>query len=78
MGDRIHAMYGFQGGSVGYFGSMKNSDGNGGRFGIDIYGSRGIVSIRVLPDDLKESCVQGGGRVNFPLTNRSHPLKHWK
>jgi len=52
VGDRIHAMYGFQGGTVGYFDSMKNPDGNGGRFGIDIYGSRGVVSIRVLPDDL--------------------------
>ncbi len=51
VGDRVHAMYGFQGGSVGYFDSMKNPDGNGGRFGIDIYGSRGIVSIRVLPGD---------------------------
>jgi hypothetical protein len=34
---------------------MKNPDGNGGRFGIDIYGSRGVVSIRVLPDDLAVS-----------------------
>lgn len=50
-GDRVHAMYGFQGGSVGYFDSMKNPDGNGGRFGIDIYGSRGVVSIRVSRGD---------------------------
>jgi len=55
VGDRIHAMYGFQGGSVGYFDSMKNSDGNGGRFGIDIYGSRGVVAIRILPGDLRIS-----------------------
>lgn len=53
VGDRIHAMYGFKSGTVGYFGSMKNPEGNGGRFGIDIYGSRGVVSIRVLPGDLK-------------------------
>jgi predicted dehydrogenase len=52
VGDRVHAMYGFQGGTVGHFDSMKNPDGNGGRFGIDIYGTRGVVSIRVLPDDL--------------------------
>ena len=51
VGNRIHAMYGFKGGTVGYFDSMKNSEGNGGRFGIVIYGSRGIVSIRVLPGD---------------------------
>jgi predicted dehydrogenase len=52
VGDRIHAMYGFPGGAVGYFDSVKNPDGNGGRFGIDIYGSRGVVSIRIPPDDL--------------------------
>ncbi|HPO14183.1 MAG TPA: Gfo/Idh/MocA family oxidoreductase [Candidatus Hydrogenedentes bacterium] len=51
VGDRIHAMYGFPGGSAGYFDSMKNPDGNGGRFGIDIYGSRGVVSIRINRGD---------------------------
>ncbi|MGI6459726.1 MAG: Gfo/Idh/MocA family protein [Candidatus Hydrogenedentales bacterium] len=51
VGDRIHAVYGFQGGVAGYFDSMKNPDGNGGRFGLDLYGSRGIVSIRILPGD---------------------------
>ena len=52
VGDRVHAMYAYKGGAVAYFDSMKNPEGNGGRFGIDIYGSRGVVSIRVLPDDL--------------------------
>ncbi len=52
VGDRIHAMYGFGDGVVGYLDSMKNPDGNGGRFGLVIYGSRGAISIRVLPDDL--------------------------
>ncbi|MBN2312129.1 MAG: Gfo/Idh/MocA family oxidoreductase [Candidatus Hydrogenedentes bacterium] len=47
VGDRIHAMYGFPHGMAGYFDSMKNLDGNGGRFGIDLYGSRGVVSIRI-------------------------------
>lgn len=51
VGDRIHAMYGFPGGAVGYFDSMKNPDGNGGRFGIDIYGTRGVISVRVLKGD---------------------------
>ncbi len=51
VGDRVHAMYGFQGGSAGYFDSMKNPDGNGGRFGIDVYGSRGVVSIRIPRGD---------------------------
>lgn len=51
VGDRVHAMYGFSGGSVGYFDSMKNSDGNGGRFGIDIYGTRGVIAIRIPQGD---------------------------
>ncbi len=51
VGDRVHAMYGFPGGAVGYFDSMKNPDGNGGRFGIDIYGTRGVISVRVLKGD---------------------------
>jgi predicted dehydrogenase len=51
VGDRVHAMYGFPGGAVGYFDSMKSAEGNGGRFGIDIYGSRGVVSIRIPRGD---------------------------
>ncbi|MFO7976345.1 MAG: Gfo/Idh/MocA family oxidoreductase [Candidatus Hydrogenedentota bacterium] len=51
VGDRVHAMYGFEGGSVGYFDSMKNPDGNGGRFGLDIYGSRGVLSMRIPRGD---------------------------
>lgn len=51
VGDRVHALYSFPGGTVGYFDSMKNPDGNGGRFGLDIHGSRGVVSIRILHGD---------------------------
>lgn len=68
-GDRIHAMYGFQGGLVGYFDSMKNPDGNGGRFGIDVYGSRGVVSIRVLPGDLAVSANWFDGSLWAPGRN---------
>ncbi len=46
MGDRIHAAYGFDNGIVGYFATTKNEGGNGGRWGLDIYGSKGIVTIR--------------------------------
>ena len=46
VGDRIHAVYGFKEGAVGHFDSMKNPDGNRGRFGLDVYGSRGVVTIR--------------------------------
>ncbi len=46
VGDRIQATYGFKDGVKGYFASTTSSDGNGGRWGLDIFGSRGIVSIR--------------------------------
>jgi predicted dehydrogenase len=51
VGDRVHAMYAHEHGSAGYFDSMKNPDGNGGRFGIDIYGSRGVISMRIPRGD---------------------------
>jgi len=47
VGDRIHATYGFGAGAIGRFDTMKNPDGNGGRFGLDLYGSRGIVTVRI-------------------------------
>jgi len=47
VGDRIHAMYGFDNGVVGYYATTRNEDGNGGRWGLDIYGSKGIVKIRM-------------------------------
>ncbi len=46
-GDRIQAVYGYPKGLKAYFSSMKSKDGNGGRWGIDIYGSKGIVTIRI-------------------------------
>lgn len=46
VGDRLHAMYGFKNGIKGYFASTKSAEGGGGRWGMDIYGSKGVVSIR--------------------------------
>jgi len=46
VGDRIQATFAFRDGVKGYFASTRNSDGNGGRWGLDILGSRGVVSIR--------------------------------
>lgn len=45
-GDRVHAVYGFTNGVNGYFASAKNPENGGGRWGLDIYGSKGIVTIR--------------------------------
>ena len=49
LGDRIIASFGFDKGIVGHFASVNNRDGNGGRWGLDIFGSKGIVSVRQEP-----------------------------
>jgi predicted dehydrogenase len=47
VGTRLQATFGFQEGINGYFSSMQNRDGNGGRWGMEIYGSKGVVTIRM-------------------------------
>jgi len=47
VGERIAAMFGFEGGVPGYFNTMRNQSGGGGRYGLDLYGSRGVVKIRM-------------------------------
>jgi predicted dehydrogenase len=42
-GDTVQAMYGLSGGATAYFGSKRNAA--GGRFGLQICGSKGIVEI---------------------------------
>lgn len=46
VGDAIRAMFGFSSGVTGFFSSAKQPDRAFSRFGLDLYGSRGIVSIR--------------------------------
>ncbi|MBM3998015.1 MAG: Gfo/Idh/MocA family oxidoreductase [Planctomycetes bacterium] len=43
VGDSVQAMYGLARGAVAYFGSRKNA--NGGRFGLQVYGSKGVIEI---------------------------------
>lgn len=45
-GDRLHAMFGFANGVKGHFASVKTSEGGGGRWGLDVFGSKGVVTIR--------------------------------
>ncbi len=47
VGDRMQATYRYPGGFYGYFGSMRNEHGDGGRWGLDIYGSQGIATVRM-------------------------------
>lgn len=42
-GDRVDAMYRFQSGITGYFSSQKAAGGNPNRFGLRIYGSKGMI-----------------------------------
>ena len=42
-GDAVHAMFGFDEGVSGYFGSQRNTA--GGRFGLQIFGSLGVLEI---------------------------------
>ncbi len=49
-GDTITAMYSFPRGVHGFFGSNKNDDLSGVRFGVDLYGSRGLLTLRAGMD----------------------------
>jgi predicted dehydrogenase len=49
VGDTIHARWGFANGLRGYFASVKGAEGGGGRWGVDLYGTRGVVTIRMAP-----------------------------
>jgi len=47
VGNRIHAMFGFDKGTAGHFSSMRTRELSGGRWGLDIYGTTGVVSIKM-------------------------------
>jgi predicted dehydrogenase len=47
IGDSIQAVFGFDNGITGSFSSIKNSGEKGGRWGIDIYGTAGVLRIRM-------------------------------
>ena len=49
-GDRIAAMYAFPNHVHGYFGSQSNDDRSGLRWGLDLYGSQGIMQLRAGMD----------------------------
>ncbi len=45
-GDAITGMYAFRGGINGYFSSRASDEISGARWGLDLYGSRGLMTIR--------------------------------
>lgn len=46
VGDRIDARFGFAKGVVGHFATTKGGSTGGGRWGLDLYGTKGVVTIR--------------------------------
>ncbi|MBS0208641.1 MAG: Gfo/Idh/MocA family oxidoreductase [Planctomycetes bacterium] len=44
-GDDVRAMYGLADGTTGYFASRRNATGRTSRFGLQIYGSEGVIEI---------------------------------
>ncbi|MHC4085674.1 MAG: Gfo/Idh/MocA family protein [Planctomycetota bacterium] len=44
-GDEIHAMYHFNGTTTGYFSTQRVRDGASKRFGLQVYGSKGILTM---------------------------------
>ncbi len=49
VGDTVHARYGFAEGVRGYFASVKGAEGGAGRWGLDLYGTGGVATIRMTP-----------------------------
>jgi predicted dehydrogenase len=47
VGNRLSATLGFAQGVPGYFSSMKSRDGDGGRWGLVVYGSQGAMTVRM-------------------------------
>lgn len=45
-GDAISGTFAFQNGITGYFGSKRSDDVSGMRFGLDIFGSQGMMTVR--------------------------------
>ena len=45
LGDQIAALYGFDGGVRGTFGTHRARDGAGKRFGLTVYGSKGVIQL---------------------------------
>jgi predicted dehydrogenase len=44
-GDSVRAMFGMASGPTAYFGSARDMGGNPGRFGLTIFGSRGVIEL---------------------------------
>ncbi len=50
-GDAVAGVFAFRGGLTGYFASRRSDEASGKRWGLDLYGSRGILTIRAAPEE---------------------------
>lgn len=72
VGDRLTSAFGFAGGVIGTFASAKNNGGNSAaRWGVDLCGSKGVVSLR--PDYLDSA-----GYFPEPAWGRSAQNVQWQ
>ena len=57
VGNRVNAMFGLGKGIAMFFGSIIQPDGDGKRWGLDIYGSKGVIKTRLngLPPSVTSS-----------------------
>src|SRR5690606_4054266 len=72
VGDQVHAMYRLSGGATGYFDSVRGAGGSPSRFGLRIYGTRGIVELGtgfLPPARLLEDSPDQSGRSWQPITS---------
>ena len=84
-GDAVHASYGFQGSTTGFFDSVRDQGGRPTRFGVTIYGSAGVIQVYhgYVPDIfwLQDSSWSPGRtnknwvRITSAGVNEPEPLK---
>ncbi|MBI3470165.1 MAG: Gfo/Idh/MocA family oxidoreductase [Candidatus Solibacter usitatus] len=76
-GDAIAGTFAFRDGITGYFASKKSDDSSGVRFGLDIYGSRGVMTIRagMDPDVRLLDSTHWTGAAWTPLALPGNPPK---
>lgn len=80
-GDGVNAMFTLSSGGTGYFGSHRGQGGGKGRFGIQVYGSKGILevlsgylpSVKFLPDPAWSPARSGADWVNLSSNGVAKP-----
>jgi len=86
VGTEIHAKYLFANGIPGYFSSVKTNDGNQDRWGLDIHGTKGRMTIRMAPVPIIHVQKDGSwassdapwGKLSLPpLPNREGKVNHY-